>query len=190
MTNARHEIRETWVRAATVSDAALLAELGAQTFADTYANANTEADMRAHLDSVFSVEARARELADATRSTWIAEAIDRDPNGRTAIGYATVRRNAQTDGVAFQNPAELERIYVARAWHGRRVGATLMDACIAQVERWQCNGLWLGVWEKNPNAIAFYQRVGFSIVGKKAFQLGTDVQNDFVMARAIVTTQA
>jgi ribosomal protein S18 acetylase RimI-like enzyme len=178
------------IRAATLSDAALLAKLGAQTFADTYAHANTEDDMSAHLDSVFSVEARTRELADADRSTWIAEANERDSNGRTAIGYATVRRNAQTDGVAFQIPVELERIYVARAWHGCGVGATLMDACIAQVKRWQCDGLWLGVWEKNPNAIAFYKRAGFSIVGKKTFQLGADVQNDFVMARAVVTTQA
>jgi ribosomal protein S18 acetylase RimI-like enzyme len=191
MTYRRNETRETvTIRVASVSDATRLAELGALTFAETYAHANTEDDMRAHLDSVFSARARALELADVDRATWIAETSDPDSNDPTAIGYATVRRDSRADGIAFQAPAELERIYVLQSRHGRGVGAALMDACVAQTQQWQCDGLWLGVWEKNPNAIGFYQRVGFSMVGKKTFQLGGDVQNDFVMARAVVTRPA
>jgi ribosomal protein S18 acetylase RimI-like enzyme len=180
----------TSIRAATASDAVLLAELGARTFAETYAHANSEEDMRAHLERVFSNGARAQELADVDRATWIAEATDHEPNGRIAIGYATVRRDSRTDGIAFQYPAELERIYIARNWHGRGAGAALMDACVAQARQWHCDGLWLGVWEKNSNAIGFYQRAGFSVVGKKTFRLGRDIQNDLVMARAVVTKQA
>ena len=123
------------------------------------------------------------------RATWIAETSDPASLGLTAIGYATVRRHSRSDGIAFRAPAELERIYVVRSWHGRSVGAALMDACVAETQQWQCDGLWLGVWEKNPSAIAFYRRMGFSVVGKKTFQLGGDTQDDFVMARAVVTTR-
>ena len=54
MTNGRDEPRTTIsIRVASVADAALLAELGATTFAQTYAHANTDEDMRTHLDTVF-----------------------------------------------------------------------------------------------------------------------------------------
>lgn len=191
MTDHRSDARKTVsIRAANSSDAALLAELGARTFAETYAHANTVDDMRAHLDGAFSVAARAKELADVDRLTWIADATTRESGDSRAVGYATVRRDSHTDGIEFHRPAELERIYVVRSWHGRGVGAALMDACVDQTQRWQCDGLWLGVWEKNPNAIGFYQRLGFIVVATKTFQLGSDVQNDYVMARAVVTTRA
>ena len=46
--------------------------------------------------------------------------------------------------------------------------------------------LWLGVWQENPRAIAFYQRSGFNIVAEQTFMLGSDRQMDFVMARSIL----
>jgi ribosomal protein S18 acetylase RimI-like enzyme len=45
--------------------------------------------------------------------------------------------------------------------------------------------MWLGVWEKNEHAIKFYEKWGFTIVGPRVFVLGSDVQNDFIMQRAI-----
>jgi ribosomal protein S18 acetylase RimI-like enzyme len=45
--------------------------------------------------------------------------------------------------------------------------------------------LWLGVWERNPRAIAFYLRKGFERVGEHRFLLGSDLQLDWLMARPI-----
>jgi len=45
--------------------------------------------------------------------------------------------------------------------------------------------IWLGVWEHNPRALAFYKRWGFEIVGRQAFLLGQDLQQDFVMVRPV-----
>ena len=45
--------------------------------------------------------------------------------------------------------------------------------------------LWLGVWERNPRAIAFYTKCGFVDVGEHAFVFGTDEQTDRVMARSV-----
>jgi ribosomal protein S18 acetylase RimI-like enzyme len=44
---------------------------------------------------------------------------------------------------------------------------------------------WLGVWERNTKAIAFYKKFGFHEVGEHVFPLGTDAQRDIVMARPV-----
>jgi ribosomal protein S18 acetylase RimI-like enzyme len=41
--------------------------------------------------------------------------------------------------------------------------------------------LWLAVWERNPRAIAFYEKFGFRDVGRQDFRLGSDLQTDRVM---------
>jgi ribosomal protein S18 acetylase RimI-like enzyme len=74
------------------------------------------------------------------------------------------------------------RIYADREWHGRGVAAALMRACVAQARDWRCDVVWLGVWEDNPRAIAFYEKTGFRAVGRQTFLLGSDVQHDLVMS--------
>jgi len=44
--------------------------------------------------------------------------------------------------------------------------------------------VWLGVWEHNPRAIAFYRKWGFEAVGEHVFVVGTDPQRDLVMTRS------
>ena len=46
--------------------------------------------------------------------------------------------------------------------------------------------LWLGVWERNPRAIAFYRKAGYVDVGAQVFVLGTDPQTDRIMTRPLV----
>jgi ribosomal protein S18 acetylase RimI-like enzyme len=80
---------------------------------------------------------------------------------------------------------ELSRIYLLPAWTGHRLGDVLMQACIDYARSRGVEVLWLGVWEHNPHAIAFYQRWGFMKIGSHISQLGQDSQTDFVMARRI-----
>jgi diamine N-acetyltransferase len=190
------EARRNWkiaIHLATLSDAALLADLGARTFMETYEHANTADDMRTHLDRVFTTEARAAELGDNDRATFIADSVSRGAAESAGarvevVGYATARRNSFSSDAHFRNPAELEKIYVLNSAHGRGAGAALVNAYVEQARRWRCDGLWLGVWEKNSRAIGFYERMGFTVVGLKTFQLGADTQNDLVMARALEVT--
>jgi len=41
--------------------------------------------------------------------------------------------------------------------------------------------VWLGVWEENPRAIAFYKKNGFVEFDKHIFKLGNDEQTDIMM---------
>jgi RimJ/RimL family protein N-acetyltransferase len=60
-----------------------------------------------------------------------------------------------------------------------------MNACIDVMRDRRSDVVWLGVWERNPRAIAFYRKFGFVEVGDKVFPLGTDPQRDIVMARSV-----
>jgi diamine N-acetyltransferase len=168
------------VRFAAASDALLLTQLGAHLFAQALGAVNRQQDLDAYLSAAFSVEREAESLADPKRAAWIAEDAT-----RASIGYAILRRGTTADGVMAERPAEIQRIYTDQAWHGRGVGDALMRACVEQARAWRCDVLWLGVWEKNPRGIAFYEKQGFRRVGRQTFLLGSDVQHDFVMARTL-----
>jgi GNAT superfamily N-acetyltransferase len=165
------------IRRAGVADAGLLASIGARLFEQSFGAANDPDDMRIYLSSAFSPRKQEGEIADPTRIAWIA--VD---GAGEAIGYAMVKRGGAGPGVVASRPAEVQRIYADRAWHGRGTGAALMRTCIAQAVDWDCDVMWLGVWEQNPRAIAFYEKVGFRAVGRQTFVLGRDVQYDVVMA--------
>jgi len=47
------------------------------------------------------------------------------------------------------------------------------------------DAIWLGVWERNGRAQAFYRKWNFRAVGQHVFQLGSDPQRDILMQRAV-----
>jgi GNAT superfamily N-acetyltransferase len=156
-----------------------LAEIGAETFYDTFVEQNTPENMAVYLAESFSPEKQVLELKDPASKFLILEM-----EGQTA-GYARLYFGHAPEDVTSQRPMELVRIYARKAWIGKGVGAQLMQACLSEAKQAGCDVVWLGVWEMNPRAIAFYQKWGFEIVGRHEFHLGDDPQNDFIMARSV-----
>jgi ribosomal protein S18 acetylase RimI-like enzyme len=168
------------IRRATEADASLLSRLATRLFEETFRPMNDPADMGAYVSHAFSVEAERAALRDADCAVWIVEDAT-----SSAMGYAMMRCGSTASGVVAKRPAELQRIYVDRGMHGLGVGDALMRTCVEHARSWHCDVLWLGVWEHNPRALAFYRKVGFRVVGRQSFQLGSDLQQDFVMARPL-----
>jgi diamine N-acetyltransferase len=165
------------IRRADVGDAGLLAELGARTFSDTFAADNRSEDMAAYLSASFSPAKQAEELLDPRSAYLIAEIDDE------AVGYAQLHAGVAPECVTGDAPVELARLYVIQKWHGRGgVSAALMRACVEEARRAGHRTLWLGVWERNARAQAFYRKWGFEKVGEHIFQLGSDPQNDILMS--------
>ena len=97
------------------------------------------------------------------------------------LGYLKVNSgNAQTE-TQHEPAIEIERLYVLKAFQGQQVGQTLMNKAIELAKLQQVRFIWLGVWEKNLNAINFYQKNGFVEFGKHVFKLGSDEQTDIMM---------
>ncbi|BDD86540.1 GNAT family N-acetyltransferase [Desulfofustis limnaeus] len=164
------------VRRATTADAAELAALAERTFRETFAAANTAANMDEHCRRNYGETIQAAEIVSQSGVTLVAE---RDG---LLVGYAHVRFDASTPScVTGRLPGELQRLYVAGEYHGSGVAQALMAASLSALARHGCDVAWLGVWERNPRAIAFYLKLGFREVGEHVFQLGADPQRDVVM---------
>lgn len=171
------------IRRGAVEDAGLLAELGARTFSETFAKDNTPEDLAAYLAQWFSVAQQTAELNDPASTFLIAEI------GGAAAGYAKLHDGAPERGVEGSNPVELVRLYVSRDWLGRGVGEQLMRACIDEARRTGHDTIWLGVWERNARAQAFYRKWNFRTFGEHMFQLGSDVQRDLLMQRDLISEE-
>lgn len=169
------------LRIATPADARTLARAATALFVDTFGAANRPEDMDTYVASAFSEGHQRAELSDVDSRVWLATI------GEDVVGYAHVRRSPAPSGIsgARTRAIEIARIYAGRRWHGHGLGAALMEACVATAKEWGGDVLWLGVWERNPRAIAFYEKHGFQVVGDQPFLLGTDLQRDLVMARRL-----
>lgn len=167
------------IRRGKIDDSALLAELGARTFSETFAVDNTPENMAAYLADTFSPAQLAADLVDPRCLFQIAE------TDGLAVGYAMLRTGEAPEQVTGERPIELVRLYVSRDSLGSGVGAALMQACIDEAKRGGHQILWLGVWEHNIRAQAFYRKWNFGEVGTHLFQLGDDPQTDLLMQRCI-----
>jgi ribosomal protein S18 acetylase RimI-like enzyme len=173
------EAEDVVIRIATVEDAERVSAFAARTFSDTFAADNSADDMAMYLARTFTPELQRAELDNADMRTLLAER-----NG-IPVAYAQLVMHDAPECVTGDAPVELARIYVDRAMHGRGLAHAMMQRVIDEATRMGGETLWLGVWERNPRAIAFYRKMGFEDVGSHDFVLGRDVQTDRVMQRAL-----
>jgi len=167
------------IRRALDSDVNILAELGRTTFIETFAKDNRTEDMELYVAENFGTEKQLQEIRDPRRWIEIAWSGDR------AVGFLHLMESVPDPSVIGGKSFEILRLYVDSRWHGKGVGAALMEKSFQIAREKGFDKLWLGVWERNIRAQAFYRKYGFEIVGKHIFRLGTDDQIDFIMARAI-----
>lgn len=170
------------IRTGTPADAEALAELAARTFRDTFGSDNRPEDLALYLTQAYGPVQQGRELADPDITTLLAG------TGHAPGAYAQLRRGHAPDCVSGESPLELWRFYVAREWHGRGLAQALMRRVEAEAERCGARTLWLGVWERNERALAFYRKCGFTDVGSHIFMVGSDPQTDRVMERSVSPT--
>ena len=167
------------VRRANPADAALLADLAARTFYDTFADSNTPEDMEKFLTSTYSEEIQRKEIEDDSLTTLLAECDG------IAAGFAQIKMGKAPECVKGLSPIEIKRFYVEKSFHGRGVAQELMRTAEEIARAAGAKTIWLGVWEHNDRAIAFYRKIGFFPVGNQPFLVGTDLQTDLVLERPL-----
>ena len=167
------------LRRGGANDAEALAILAERTFRDAFGARNTAENMDLHCTRSFGTGIQARELADAGLVTTLAA-----ESGRL-VGFSQLYLSKPHACITAARPAELNRIYVSSEWQGRGVAQSLMRNVLDTAAAAGSDILWLGVWEHNPKAIAFYRKFGFEILGDQPFMLGQDRQRDLIMAVGI-----
>ncbi len=174
-----------------LSEAAMLAALGRRTFEQAFANQNTPENMEAYLSVAYTTVQLEKELNEENSVFYVARADE------TPVGYVRLLKNSQPDvsgnsifgnaktSFIAESCIEIQRIYVLQENVGLGVGARLMEQCLQTAQQHGFRTIWLGVWEHNAHAIAFYRRWGFETFGSHIFQLGDDPQTDLLMKRDV-----
>lgn len=166
---------ELHIRQATVADAAVLAELGAKTFYDTFHTFQTEEDMNKYLSSTYTPEKVKANLEKPDVFYYLAE------YNNTAVGYAKLLLDVPVEHMKGDRVMEMEKIYVLQDYLGKGVGKKLMQQCIVAAVQEKFDWLYLGVWQHNTTAIEFYKQFGWEIFDTRKFQLGDNIEDDYVM---------
>jgi ribosomal protein S18 acetylase RimI-like enzyme len=154
------------------------------TFRAAFGELNTPENMDAHCRDSYGEALQEAEILHHGMVTLLCE------HEGEVVGFAQLRWSEAPACVSAKNPGEIQRLYVLGRWHGKGVAQALMDACIDRMRRRESDAVWLGVWEHNPRAIAFYRKYGFAEVGDHIFAVGADPQRDIVMVRVVALAPA
>lgn len=172
-------------RRAARGDAAVFAAFAARVFIETFGDENNPDDLREHVETTYNLERQSAEIRDEDTATWL---VERDDGA--LIAYAQICRKRVPPCVVSTAPVEIYRFYVDRAAHGAGVAQALMSTAFAQAREWDADVVWLGVWEHNPRAMAFYRKFGFVDVGSLDFFVGPDRQTDRVFVVPLADGEA
>ena len=160
-------------------DLETLQNIGIQTFTETFAEDNTEEAMKKYLEESFNTEKIKSELNNPDSFFFIAWEED------NPVGYLKVNSGKAQTELQDDTSLEIERIYVKKSHHGKKVGQLLYNQALETARQLHKSYLWLGVWEENLRALNFYRKNGFVEFDKHIFRLGEEEQTDLMMKKIL-----
>lgn len=157
-----------------------LVSLSRKTFVDAFEKDNNPEDFESYLDFAFNPDRIADEVLDEDSEFYFVYLQ------KEVVGYFKLNQlQAQTD-IKDDDAIELERIYVLNEFQGKQIGRWMLEQVKTLAKDKEKNFVWLGVWENNTKAIAFYETYGFHKFGTHPYYIGTDKQTDWLMRYDIV----
>ena len=162
-------------RVCNIEDLDELVQISRVTFVDAFEKENNPEDFSNYLVKAFSIEKIKSELLDTNIQFYFTYLND------SLVGYFKLNEGeAQTESFK-EDTLELERIYVLQHFQGKQIGKAMLYKAIAIAKAKKASFLWLGVWEKNKEAIKFYERYGFKKFMTHPYLIGKDIQTDWLM---------
>ncbi len=149
------------------------------TFIDAFGKLNDPEDFETYLTHAFSPEKLGAELANPNSFFYF---VYQDTS---LAAYLKVNLGDAQSEFKMDGGMELERIYVAIPYQGKGMGKRLLGYVFELAKHKNACYVWLGVWEKNTRAIAFYQKHGFKKIGSHPYYIGKDKQTDWLMQKEI-----
>ena len=173
-------MENTIISKVTINDIVTLQQIGRQTFYETFADSNSAENMTSYLENGFSIEKLTEEINNPNSAFYFAK------KNYAIIGYLKINFGQSQTELQDDKALEIERIYVLKEFHGKKVGQLLYEKAIQIAKDKTVDYVWLGVWEENPRAIQFYKKNGFVEFDKHIFKLGDDEQTDIMMKLQLV----
>jgi len=167
------------IKRCNIVDSRILQEISYETFNETFKNQNSTENMNAYLEKAFNINQVEKELSNNSSQFFFISL------NNAVSGYLKINTNdAQTEEMGDES-LEIERIYIKKEFQKHGLGKYLLNKAIQIAEELKKSKVWLGVWEKNEKAIAFYKKMGFVQTGAHSFYMGDEEQVDFIMTKKL-----
>lgn len=167
------------VKQCKLADLQQLQEISIETFNETFKDQNTPENMQAYLEKAFNTEQLEKELSNPSSKFFFLY------YNNEIAGFLKININEAQSEKMGNDSLEIERIYIKSNFQKHGLGKYLLNKAVDIATELQKNKIWLGVWENNENAIAFYKRMGFVQTGAHSFFMGDDEQTDYIMTKTL-----
>ena len=167
------------IKKCTLEDVSKLQAISTETFTETFQEHNSPEHLNAYLEKAYHVDQLKQELANPFSHFFFVLFKEE------VAGYLKVNTgDAQTEEMGSDS-LEVERIYVKKTFQKHGLGKQLLSEAMATALLQKKEKIWLGVWEENSHAIAFYRKKGFVQTGAHSFFMGDDEQTDLIMTKTL-----
>lgn len=163
----------------TLDDLHELQTISIVTFTETFKDQNSPEHLKAYLDEAYDLDKLKKELKNPSSRFYFIY-VDQQ-----VAGYLKLNTDAAQTEPMGADSLEVERIYVKKAFQRYGLGKQLLNKAFEMAVEQSKKRIWLGVWEENANAIAFYRKKGFVQTGTHSFYMGDDEQVDLIMVNTL-----
>lgn len=163
----------------SAEDIKTLQAIAKQTFTETFGSQNTAEDLAKFLNEEYDFNKLKAEVENPESFYYFYYFEDE------LAGYLKLNVGAAQTESDYPEALEIQRIYVLQKYQGKRIGLAMMQQALVIAEELKKPQVWLGVWENNFKAQAFYQKSGFKKVGSHDFILGDDRQTDHILLKIL-----
>ncbi|WP_028784382.1 GNAT family N-acetyltransferase [Thalassobacillus devorans] len=167
------------IKMCTMKDSSTLQTISCETFKETFEDQNSVENLTAYLESAFSSTQLEKELSNTSSRFFFVYYY------QELAGYLKVNTDDAQSEEMDDDSLEIERIYVLNKFQKHGLGKSLLNKAITFAMEHNKSKVWLGVWEKNEKAIAFYKKMGFVQTGAHSFYMGDEQQTDFIMTKRL-----
>ena len=164
----------------TIEDLPVLQKISYETFNETFKHQNSPENMNSYLERAFNLKQLEKEILTISSQFFFAY------SNKEIAGYLKTNTNdAQSEKMGDES-LEIERIYIKNKFQKHGIGKYLFNKAMDIAVESNKQKIWLGVWDKNENAIAFYEKMGFIQTGAHSFYMGDEEQIDFIMTKTLI----
>ncbi|MGE6487126.1 GNAT family N-acetyltransferase [Paenisporosarcina sp. NPDC076898] len=169
----------TTIKKCLLEDLRELQKISVETFTETFKDQNSPEHLNAYLERAYNLDKLEQELINRNSQFFFVYL------NQEVAGYLKVNTDEAQSEAMGADSLEVERIYIKKKFQKHGLGKQLLNKSLEIALNQKKKKIWLGVWEENENAIAFYQKKGFVQTGAHSFYMGDDEQVDLIMTKSL-----
>lgn len=160
-----------------LEEASLLRELEIETYRETFSSYIQEEDLNHYFSNELSLEQIKKDLEELMSETYF---VLKDEK---AVGFLKFNWGEAQTEKELEDAFEIHRIYLLKAYQGEGLGKEMFDFALKQAVERDFTWAWLGVWERNFKAQAFYSQYGFEKFSEHEYVTGNTVDTDWLLKK-------